>query len=120
MEGYVDKISYEPDDDMKIYLHAQRPVDLCRLTFYTVAGDSVFSVATFLPFQPFPGEKGSLHGYDYQATVELKIPTLKSGVYRIENKIPFIEKNKDSVDLLVIYLSNTVNTYCDSGGKKFV
>jgi hypothetical protein len=58
-----------------------------------------------------------LNGYDYQATVELELPQLKSGVYRIANKIPFIVKAKDSVDLLVIYPSNTVNAYCDSGGK---
>lgn len=117
MEGYTDKVSYNSGEEMKIYLHAQTPVDLCRLTFYTVAGDSVLSLATNLPFQPFPGEKGSLHGYDYQATIKMEVPALKSGVYRIENKIPFIIRNKDSVDLIIIYPSNTANAYCDSGGK---
>jgi hypothetical protein len=117
MEGYTDKVSYSPGGNMKIYLHAQRPVELCRLTFYNVTGDSAFSIATSLPFQPFPGEKGSLYGYDYITTAELKLPLLKSGIYRIENKIPFLVKSKDSVDLLVIYPSNTVNAYCDSGGK---
>ena len=40
---------------------------------------------------------------------------MKSGLYLIENKIPFIIKTDELVDAMVIYPSNTINAYNNEG-----
>jgi len=59
-----------------------------------------------------PWENG--FGYD---SVQIKIPELPSGIYLINNKIPFIIKNNKEVDIAVLYPTNTINAYNSSGGK---
>lgn len=116
-EGYTDKVSYDPGEIMKVYLHASNPLELCRLNVKTINGDSVFSVAATLPFHyPYPWTKGSIQGFDYKICAEVLIPPIKSGVYLIENLIPFIVKSTTPVDVTIIYPSNTANAYCESGG----
>lgn len=117
-EGYTDKVSYSPGETMKVFLHASRPLELCRLTITTINGDSAFSVPATLPFHyPYPWFKGATDGFDYKVCAEVKIPDIKSGLYLIENLIPFIIKSSEPVEVTVVYPSNTVNAYCESGGK---
>jgi hypothetical protein len=117
-EGYTDRVSYLPGDSVKIYLHASRPLEMCRLNIFNVNGDSVFSVASPLPFHPkYPWNVGSTNGFNYPLTSEFVLPEIPSGVYLIENKIPFIVKTKKRVDVTVVYPSNTANAYSFSGGK---
>ncbi len=42
---------------------------------------------------------------------------MASGIYLIENKIPFIVKTREHVDMTIVYPSNTANAYAESGGK---
>src|SRR5690606_20039141 len=53
----------------------------------------------------------------YPVAAEFFVPQLKSGMYLIENRIPFIIKTESPVDALVVYPSNTANAYAESGGK---
>lgn len=117
-EGYTDRVSYLPGESVKIYLHASHPLEICRLNIFNVSGDSVFSVASPLPFHPkYPWNTGSTNGFNYPLTSEFILPEIPSGVYLIEKKIPFIVKTKKPVDLVVVYPSNTANAYSFSGGK---
>lgn len=117
-EGYTDKVSYSAGETMKVFLHGSKPLELCRLTVRTINGDSAFSVAATLPFHyPYPWFKGATEGFDYKVCAQVKIPNIQSGVYLIENLIPFIIKSSEPVDITVVYPSNTATAYCESGGK---
>jgi hypothetical protein len=101
-----------------MYLHASRPLELCRLNIFSVNGDSVFSVPSPLPFHAkYPWNTGSTEGFNYPLTAEFTVPEIASGVYLIEKKIPFIVKTRQPVAVLVVYPSNTANAYSFSGGK---
>ncbi len=117
-EGYTDRVSYFPGEKMQVFLHASRPLEICRLTIFNVNGDSVFSVASPLPFHPkYPWNTGATEGFNYPVTGEFTLPDIESGIYLIEKKIPFVVKTKKPVDVIVVYPSNTANAYSFSGGK---
>lgn len=59
-----------------------------------------------------PWENG--FGYD---SIKLKLPVLKSGIYLINKKIPFVLKDKINSEIAIIYPTNTVNAYNFAGGK---
>ena len=115
--GYCDKLSYHPGERMQVFFESSQPVTLCRITLFSLSGDSVFSIASTLPKVPQLSADASVNGYDYPVAVEFTVPELKSGIYLIENKIPFIVKTQEAVDIVVVYPSNTANAYAVSGGK---
>lgn len=117
ISGYTEKTSYYPGEKMQVFLESAQPTPLCQLTLYTVTGDSVLSVASTLPTLPALPPNASEDGYLYPVAVELTVPDLKSGIYLVERKIPFIVKTSDPIDIMVVYPSNTANAYAVSGGK---
>jgi hypothetical protein len=118
IDGYTDKISYYPDEKIIAYLQANKAVDLCRLDIYSMDGRVAFSIASPLLVQQMNSSDPSVDGFGYMPTVQFNIPKdVKSGMYQIENSIPFIIKTKGEVDLAIVYPSNTVNAYCLSGGR---
>lgn len=106
LNGYSDKVSYHPGEKVKR-----------RLTVFSINGDAVFSTASVLPIVPQLPDDASENGYNYPIAVEFTLPELKSGVYLVENKIPFIVKTDQPVDIMIVYPSNTANAYASSGGK---
>lgn len=115
--GYADKQSYYPGEKMKVFFDTQGTGEPCRLTIYTVTGDSVFSISSPMPASPALSGNAYEIGYGFPVAAEFTVPGLKSGVYLVDNKIPFIIKTHQAVDLLVVYPSNTANAYATSGGK---
>ncbi|HYF70318.1 MAG TPA: N,N-dimethylformamidase beta subunit family domain-containing protein [Ohtaekwangia sp.] len=116
--GYCNRMSYFPGEQVTAYLQGKTTVPTCALTIYDLAGDSIFSVPAGLKVQAIASNDPSRNGYGFLPSAEFAIPAdLKSGVYTIENKIPFIVKPKADVDVLVVYPSNTANAYATSGGK---
>jgi len=116
--GYTDKVSYAPDEEVTAYLQSSAAVTLCRLDIYDVNGVKAFSIASPLTIQSVTTGHPSTDGFGFTPTVKFPIPaTVKSGMYLIENKIPFIVRTPDPVDLLIVYPSNTANAYEQSGGK---
>ncbi|HEY9045624.1 MAG TPA: N,N-dimethylformamidase beta subunit family domain-containing protein [Ohtaekwangia sp.] len=116
--GYTDQVSYMPSEKVTVYLHTATPTTACRLNVYSVTEDSVFSVKSSLTTQTITTSDPSIDGFGFSPTVEMEIPSsVPSGLYMIENKIPFIVKPKGPVDLLIVYPSNTANAYEQSGGK---
>ncbi len=115
--GYTDQVSYLPGDKARVYFQSTRGSELCRIDVFDLAGDSVFSTSSIIPIATgFPTD-ASENGYRYPVAAEFSVPALQSGMYLIENRIPFIIKTDEPVDALVIYPSNTANAYAESGGK---
>lgn len=117
LNGYSDKVSYHPGEKIKLFFESSQPVELCRLTIFSITGEAVFSTASALPIVPELPDDASENGYNYPIAVEFVLPQLKSGVYLVENKIPFILKTEQAVDVMVVYPSNTANAYASTGGK---
>ncbi|MBL0741627.1 N,N-dimethylformamidase beta subunit family domain-containing protein [Chryseolinea lacunae] len=116
--GYTSKQSYAPDEEVTAFLQSPAAVQLCRLDIYDVKGNVAFSVASPLTEQQVVGNNPSRDGFGFLPTVKFPIPAkVKSGMYFIEGKIPFIVRRKEAVDLLIVYPSNTANAYSESGGK---
>jgi hypothetical protein len=116
--GYTDKVSYAPDEQVTAYLQSSKVVELCRLDIYDVKGVKAFSIASPLTVQELNPDHPSTNGFGFNPTIKFPIPaTAKSGMYFIENKIPFIVRTPEAIDLLIVYPSNTANAYEESGGK---
>jgi hypothetical protein len=114
--GFTDRVSYFPGDSATVFLHARNPVTLCRLDIYDVNGTVVSSVPSSLFPQQSPDTTEA--GYHFTPTVKIQVPpSMASGIYLIDNKIPFIVKTRQRVDITIIYPVNTTNAYCHRGGK---
>lgn len=115
--GYTGQLSYYSGEKMQVFFDSRDDVELCRLTIYGVSGDSVFSVASPLIVSPAVPGDAYMNGFGFSVGVEFEVPEVKSGIYLIENRIPFVVKTKAPVDIMLVYASNTANAYADSGGK---
>ena len=117
--GYMGKLSYYTGDSIDVYISAKSIIRKARLGVFDAAGilvdyihcDSIIPQATTTAK---PYEQG--FGYRYKILFKLTSP-LKSGVYQISKKIPFLIKATiPSKQVLVVYPSNTVNAYNKAGG----
>ncbi|HEU5148457.1 MAG TPA: N,N-dimethylformamidase beta subunit family domain-containing protein [Chryseosolibacter sp.] len=115
--GYTGRMSYYPGESMQVFFDSKEVHEVCRLTIYTVSGDSAYSTSSSLPAVPQIPADASENGFDFPVAVEFEVPNLKSGIYLIEKQIPFIIKTNDPVDVMLVYPSNTANAYATSGGK---
>lgn len=117
--GYVDKQSYFPGDNAKLYVSADNPYQDTSLNVYDVNGTLAFKIPfTKIYHQDPQGESPYEEGFQYDDPISFKIPAVKSGVYLVANQIPIIIKAKDdNVDFTVVYPSNTENAYCKSGRR---
>jgi len=118
IDGYTGKVSYDAAEPVTVFIKSDKKVDLCKLTIYTVNGDEAFSIPSPMIEQTVSANDPSVNGFGYMPTVNFSLPeNIRSGVYLVEKKIPFIVKTKAATDLVVVYASNTANAYCESGGR---
>ncbi|NOS91637.1 MAG: hypothetical protein HOP30_06925 [Cyclobacteriaceae bacterium] len=116
--GYVEKFSCLPREKMKAFIHSNKNTEPCRLDVYDIHGNVAFSVRASLKTQTVSNPEPSIHGFGYSYASEFEIPSgTKSGIYLIEKKIPIIIRTTQSVDLTIVYPSNTDNAYAIAGGK---
>src|SRR5258708_34557690 len=96
--GFTNRVSYFPGDDVVVLLQSRDSVSLCRLDIYDVKGMVTSSVQSSL--FPQPSVDTTAEGFNYKPTGRFTIsPTQPSGIYLIENKIPFIVKTRQPVDM---------------------
>jgi hypothetical protein len=117
VEGYCSKVSYTPGEEMQVFLQSKSSIGLCKLDIYGQDGKIAFSVKAFLTVQAPTSAKAHSEGYNYSVSATFKVPELVSGIYFIENRVPFIIKSRRPVDVMIVYASNTANAYCEAGGK---
>jgi hypothetical protein len=115
VDGYVDPYSTFAGDSIDLFLNGFRKNDQYSLRLYDINGTLV-STFTVPIFPQIEAKKSYVNGFGYELTARVKVPELKSGIYRFENNIPFIVKKNDS-KIVVLYALNTANAYCNSGGK---
>ena len=116
--GYTNRVSYLPGETVTAYLHGKQVVVECALVVYDLKGDSIFAATSALQPQTIANNDPSRNGYGFTPSATFKIPAdLESGIYLIEKTIPIVVKPQSSVDILVVYPTNTVNAYATSGGK---
>lgn len=117
VDGYTDKTSYFPGEEMFIFLKGNTSEPSCRLNIYSVDGELALPIPSSIFKQEVNPNMPYSNGFGYVFSAKLILPNMKSGVYLIENRIPFIVKSADPVDVVVVYPSNTANAYSISGGK---
>ncbi len=118
INGYTDKISYNPGDTVKIYLNANGTIPNIKLFLFNVLGDKQDS----LRVNVFPQNSSGAtpwENYGYSLTFKYIIPlNLQSGIYNFGNTIFFIVKSASkNADITIVYPSNTEGAYNNSGGK---
>ena len=111
VDGYVDKMSYSASDSIQIYINAVSAIDDVRLAIYDINANIVREIEADIYPQIITHETPWSIGYDYTATTTIEVGDMISGIYLIENRIPFIIKPSDVVDAIVVYPSNTINAY---------
>lgn len=118
IDGYQDKISYLPNENITVYLNAKE-VKNTSVSLFNINGKKVSEITT----KVFPQNLTDTaywwkNGFNYEPTFDYKNSELKSGIYYFENSSPFIIKNpKKTNDILVVYPSNTTNAYNKRGGR---
>jgi hypothetical protein len=120
VNGYMGKLSYFAGDSLDVYINARWIVRKATLSIFNASGmlvdylhcDSIIpqSITTAKPYE---------NGFGYQYKIRFKLTSnLKSGVYQIAKRIPFLIKATiRSNQVLVVYPTNTVNAYNDEGGR---
>jgi hypothetical protein len=114
--GYTDRTTYWHGDTMKLFINVKKQETL-YLTITDINGKEIdnFTVDAFP--QKDRGDSLSEKGFAYQCTGTYEIPDIPSGIYFINKKIGFIIGSKAKADITFIYPINTINAYCNSGGK---
>jgi hypothetical protein len=115
--GYTNRTSYLPGEDMLVYLDANSSA-ICSLGIYDVHGKLVFKINANVFSQQKENDKAWENGFGYDVTAKIKLPiSLASGLYSIENIIPFVVKSSGASDITVVYPINTLQAYNPSGDK---
>ena len=112
-------MSYITSDSIKIYINAVSRMENIKLKIYDINKNIVREFEANI----FPQIKNHnspwSFGYDYKVTTTIDVENMESGIYLIENRIPFIIKPSDVVDAIVVYPSNTINAYNNNEGHSF-
>lgn len=116
LDGYTDKTSYFIGEDCKLYLNAEEEAKI-DISIYTVDGTKVSELSAKVSPQEIAQSEPWENGFGYQETTTFTIPELASGIYLVGNKIPIIVKSKEQLPITIVYPSNTINAYCNAGGK---
>jgi len=117
--GYMGKLSYFDGDSIDVYISAKSVIRKARLTIFNASGVAVDYIQcdSIIPQSPTTA-KPYEEGFGYRYKIKFKLTTdLKSGIYQIAKKIPFLIKaTTRSNQVVVVYPTNTVNAYNKAGG----
>lgn len=120
-DGYTDKWSYRVGEEVIFYTK----------TDITNGGNATYSIKDFknsitksvdLVTNSNSSTNNNLweNGYGYSESGRYTVTSdMKSGLYFLENSVPFIVKGNKGADIIVVYPSNTDNAYNKQGGKSF-
>jgi hypothetical protein len=117
VDGYVDATSYFPGDSMVVFLNGESEMLDFSLSLSDISGNQIeeYEVKLF-PQAEIPTDAYAA-GFGYKPTTSIVVPDLISGVYLLNDKIPFVVKSKQRKEIVVVYASNTINAYNEAGGK---
>jgi hypothetical protein len=118
INGYNNQISYNAGDTVDVFLSGPANANT-SIRLFDTQGNVAFETSTAINPQVIKSQKPWVEGFMYEKTFSFKIPSnFKSGIYTWNKKIPLIVRsNNKTVDITVVYPSNTVNAYNYAGGR---
>ena len=122
IDGYFDSFSIKQGDSAVLYLNSKYKAVDVKLNIFDVNGKIVDNIfCDSIISQKANGDSISQNGYNFNYFIKFKISEfIKSGVYTISNKIPFLVKSKiNSSKTIVVYPTNTIEAYNNKGGFSF-
>lgn len=122
IDGYFNKFSFGQGETATIFVNSKTKVDSQFLGIYNVNGKIVDAIKISLSIQKVATVEPYLNGFGYIPTATVTIPkSLKSGLYFIAKKIPFLVKNTGPVqgDFLIIHPSHNDIAYNNNGGMSY-
>ncbi len=118
IDGYTDKIAYFQTDTAKVYLNWSQIQNSFNVRIFNVNDIVVVTLPASVKPQTVTASEPWKNGYNYELTLKIVCASLPPGIYHIEKKIPFVVKlNACTKPILVLYPSNTVAAYTNTGGK---
>ncbi|MGD1847836.1 MAG: N,N-dimethylformamidase beta subunit family domain-containing protein [Salibacteraceae bacterium] len=115
--GYVNRLSFVQGDSIEVYLNGKSQIEDGEVDIHDINGHTVASFSTPLFPQAMQAQKPYEQGFGYRKTATIPVPEVKSGIYLIDNRIPFLVRPNKPYDILILYESNTQNAYSNKGGK---
>jgi hypothetical protein len=102
---------------MVVFLNGESEMLDFRLSLTDISGNQIeeHEIKLF-PQAEMPTDAYAV-GFGYKPTTSIVVPDLISGVYLLNDKIPFVVKSKQRKEIVVVYASNTINAYNEAGGK---
>jgi len=116
-DGYCNKTSFFVGERVSVYVNAKKNIKGGEISISDINGRKQLSFEVDLSSQVIKNRKPYENGFGYDTTFSFVIPDIKSGVYLVEDKIPFLVKSSEPTDITIVYPSNTENAYSSSGGK---
>lgn len=116
IDGYTNRQSAFPGESVDLYLNATHISHNYLLRLFDLSGKEVVNYKISVFPQTISNSDPFENGFGYKLTKTILVPELPSGVYMWENRIPFIIKAHNA-SVTILYSSNTVNAYCNAGGK---
>jgi hypothetical protein len=115
--GYTDKRSYYPGDTVKLYLTG--PAGKSQpLPLKDINGNTILQITADITEQKITTKKPWLEGDGFSVSATYVLPlNIKSGVYFWNGRIPCVIKGQGPYDVTIVYPTNTINAYCQDGGK---
>ncbi len=117
LRGYTDAVSYAAGDSVRVSLDGGLWPHTQRVVVSRASGGSVDTVEAVVRWQR-TGPQPWHDGFGWKESASFPAPQA-SGLYLIENRVPFVVRpgGQDSLDVLVVYPSNTVAAYAQEGGR---
>ena len=126
-DGYTDKLSYRAGETVKFFLNGSKQ-GAGTAFLYDINGQSTsINISGFdtIHTQSYSGSEPWKDGFRYSETNEWTIPTnilsiIPSGLYFLNNQIPFIIKGDNNVggaEIVIVVPTNTDAAYNSNGGK---
>ena len=116
INGYTDKESYFPGEIVEASLNSWIS-GFKNINIYDLNDNIVLSLRATVSSQKMNPKEPWQNGFGYESSFTFRAPKIKSGIYLIENKVPFIIKSNEAKKITLVYPSNTVNAYNNAGGK---
>ena len=118
IDGYTDKVAYFQTDTAKVYLNWSQVLNSFNVRIFDVNDVVVATVPASVKPQTVTTSEPWKNGYNYELTLRIVCASLPPGIYHIEKKVPFLVKLPACTKpILVLYPSNTVAAYTNTGGK---
>lgn len=117
VHGYANTISCFPGDSLTLYIHARESRKAYPMCFTDLEEKVYTHFSTNLFPQTIQTDEPYANGFAYQPTTTVKVPDVKSGIYRFALSIPVVVKSRSTPEIVVVYSSNTDEAYNNAGGK---